>query len=111
MGAQTDGNLDYFLQFSGWSVFLKGNWDTATFVTNYLPLMLFPVLYIIGKVWKRCSLVKPEEMDFKSGLAEVMAASCVLFLRCVLLSLAYAWLADTTSHHPGISWSVCGDGW
>jgi hypothetical protein len=24
-------------QFSGWSVFLKGQWDTATFITNYLP--------------------------------------------------------------------------
>ena len=24
------------VQFSGWAVFLKDNWNTATFVTNYL---------------------------------------------------------------------------
>ncbi|THH21448.1 hypothetical protein EW146_g85 [Bondarzewia mesenterica] len=31
--------------FSGFSVFLKGNWDSATFATNYIPLMLFPAMY------------------------------------------------------------------
>lgn len=59
--------------FSGWAVFLKGGWDTAIFVrlpspssfsfltrrtplpplaqvTNYLPLMLFPVFYLISLV-------------------------------------------------------------
>ncbi|OBZ70521.1 Dicarboxylic amino acid permease [Grifola frondosa] len=61
--------------FSGWSVFLKGQWATDVFVTNYLPLMLFPVLYIGARLWMRTSFVKPEEMDFKSGLAEVLSAS------------------------------------
>ncbi|KAJ7688439.1 amino acid permease-domain-containing protein [Mycena rosella] len=32
--------------FSGWATLLKGHWDTATFVTNYLPFALFPVLDI-----------------------------------------------------------------
>ncbi|KAF7791914.1 hypothetical protein EIP86_002940 [Pleurotus ostreatoroseus] len=59
--------------FSGWSVFLKGNWDTATFVTNYLPLALFPIMYVGSRFWKRCSLVKAEDMDFVSGLAEIEA--------------------------------------
>ncbi|KAJ3553181.1 hypothetical protein NM688_g3751 [Phlebia brevispora] len=59
--------------FSGWSVFLKGQWNTATFVTNYLPLILFPILYTGAKIWKRCPMVKPEEMDFVSGLAEIEA--------------------------------------
>ncbi|KAH9949045.1 amino acid permease [Amylocystis lapponica] len=61
--------------FSGWSVFLKGGWDTATFVTNYLPMMLFPVMYIGAKLYMRKPLVKYSEMDFKTGLAEVLAAS------------------------------------
>ncbi|ORY24876.1 amino acid permease [Naematelia encephala] len=34
---------------SAWSVFLRGNWDTATFVTNYLPMVLFPILYVAKK--------------------------------------------------------------
>ena len=63
------------LQFSGWSVFLKGQWAQDTFVTNYFPLMLFPVLYVGARIWTKQGLVKPEDMDFKTGLAEVEAAS------------------------------------
>ena len=66
---------DFRAQFSGWSVFLKGQWAQDTFVTNYFPLMLFPVLYVGARLWTRQGLVKPEDMDFKTGLAEVEAAS------------------------------------
>jgi len=59
--------------FSGWTVFLKDNWDTATFVTNYFPLALFPILYVGAKWWKRTSMLDPSEMDFHSGLAEIEA--------------------------------------
>ncbi|KAF9218914.1 hypothetical protein BS17DRAFT_790496 [Gyrodon lividus] len=59
--------------FSAWEVFLRDEWSTATFVTNYLPIMLFPVLYVVAKVVTRASLVKPSEMDFKSGVAEIEA--------------------------------------
>lgn len=60
-------------QFSGWAVFLKGKWDTATFVTNYLPLILFPILYTGAKIWHRTPIVKASEMDFVSGIAEIEA--------------------------------------
>lgn len=36
--------ITIILFFSAWSVFLKDNWSTSTFVTNYLPLWLFPIL-------------------------------------------------------------------
>ena len=62
-------------QFSGWSVFLRDKWDTATFITNYLPIIAFPVLYIAKRLWCRVRLVRPEDMDFKTGLEEVLAAS------------------------------------
>ena len=65
------------LQFSGWAVFLKNNWNTATFVTNYLPLALFPALYISSRLYFRESIKKPEEMDFVSGLAEIEADTYV----------------------------------
>jgi amino acid transporter len=60
-------------QFSGWAVFLKDNWDTATFLTNYIPLILFPILYMGSKWWKRSTIVLASEMDFQSGLAEIEA--------------------------------------
>ncbi|KAI0032175.1 amino acid permease [Vararia minispora EC-137] len=59
--------------FSAWSVFLKGHWDTATFVTNYLPLALFPILYLGARFWLRVKLVQPSQMDFLSGLDEIIA--------------------------------------
>jgi len=61
--------------FSGWSVFLRGHWNTADFVTNYLPLALFPVLYVGARFWTRVPHVKPSEMDFYTGLAEIEAST------------------------------------
>ncbi|KAF8338014.1 amino acid permease/ SLC12A domain-containing protein, partial [Cantharellus anzutake] len=62
--------------FSGWSVFLKGNWSTANFVTNYLPLALFPLMYLIGRfVMYQTPVVSPENMDFVSGIAQIEADS------------------------------------
>lgn len=37
--------------------------------------MFFPFLYIGSYLWTRTPFIKPEDMDFKSGLAEVEAAS------------------------------------
>ncbi|TFY78492.1 hypothetical protein EWM64_g5521 [Hericium alpestre] len=59
--------------FSGWSVFLKDNWDTSAFVTNYLPFILFPILYIGSRLWYRTPWVKAEDMDFVSDIAEIEA--------------------------------------
>ena len=61
--------------FSGFSVFLPGHWSTATFVTNYLPFILFPILYFTMRIVTRIPMIKPEDMDFKSGLAEIEAAT------------------------------------
>ena len=33
------------LLFSGWTVFRKGHWDTATLFGNYLPLLVFAFIY------------------------------------------------------------------
>jgi len=64
--------------FSGWSVFLNSHWVAATFVTNYLPFVLFPILYGGAKFyyWRhgkgfawRC----PEDLDFVTDIAEIEA--------------------------------------
>lgn len=60
-------------QFNGWSVFLKGNWNTATFVTSYLPLIMFPILYIGAMFYYRSPPVKAEDMDFVSDIAQIEA--------------------------------------
>lgn len=59
--------------FSGWSVFLKGNWATDQFVTNYLPLLLFPLLYFGAKIVTKAKMKSPEEMDFVTNIHEIEA--------------------------------------
>ncbi len=66
-------STQFVLKFSGWSVFLRGNWTNADFVTNYLPLITFPILYVGAKFWKRSRTVRASEMDFYTGLAEIEA--------------------------------------
>ncbi|KAF8649785.1 hypothetical protein AX16_005551 [Volvariella volvacea WC 439] len=59
--------------FSGWAVFLEGRWATDTFVTNYLPLISFPLIYIGAKFFYRQPWVKSTEMDFVSNIAQIEA--------------------------------------
>ncbi|KAJ7774202.1 amino acid permease [Mycena maculata] len=64
--------------FSGFATFLKGEWVAATFVTNYFPLALFPVLYAGAKMYyyrkgHPLSWKKPSEMDFVTDIAEIEA--------------------------------------
>ncbi|KAH0826375.1 amino acid permease [Lanmaoa asiatica] len=44
--------------FSAWEVFLRDEWSTAAFLTNYLPIILFPVLYVSAKVITRVPLIR-----------------------------------------------------
>ena len=79
--------------FSGFSTFLKGNWVVADFVTNYLPLVLFPIALIIGRyVMYPIPMAKPEEMDFVSGIAEIEADSYDEPPPTTLTGKFWAWL-------------------
>lgn len=69
---------DPLRQFSGWQVFLKHGWDTATFVTNYIPFILFPILYVIWKFKTKVPIVRASEMDFTTGLDQIEADTCVV---------------------------------
>ncbi|KAG9255303.1 amino acid permease/ SLC12A domain-containing protein [Emericellopsis atlantica] len=59
------------LLFSGWPVFKQGNWSTADFFGNYLPLMIFVAVYGGFKVGTRSRFVRASEMDLTSGLEEI----------------------------------------
>ncbi|EGG06395.1 uncharacterized protein MELLADRAFT_36184 [Melampsora larici-populina 98AG31] len=55
------------LIFNPFTVFIKGQWSTPTFVTGYLPLVMFCALYFGSRVYYRCQGVdgrpiKPMEM-------------------------------------------------
>jgi len=67
--------ITIILFFSGYTVFLAGAWSPADFITTYLPVWLFPVLWIVYKLIARTHFVRASEMDFYSGLAEVEADS------------------------------------
>ncbi|OCF32121.1 hypothetical protein I316_06277 [Kwoniella heveanensis BCC8398] len=58
------------LLFSGWPVFRKGNWDTATFFGNYLPIGLFTLIFLFFKFWRKTKFVRASEMDLVSGVEE-----------------------------------------
>ncbi|KAG6911818.1 hypothetical protein DXG01_000065 [Tephrocybe rancida] len=58
---------------SGWKVFLKGKWATDTFVTNYLPLAGFPILYIGAKLVTKKPVIKAKDMDFVTNIKEIEA--------------------------------------
>ncbi|KAF7301525.1 Lysine-specific permease [Mycena indigotica] len=65
---------------SGWAVFLKGNFDIATLITNYLPFVMFPILYFGAKLyyWRRGHAFawRPvHELDFVTDIDQVEADS------------------------------------
>lgn len=47
-------------------VFLADSWDTATFVTSYLPIALYFVFFFGYKMIMRSKFIKYEEMDFET---------------------------------------------
>ncbi|KAH8556566.1 amino acid permease [Umbelopsis sp. PMI_123] len=61
------------LFFSGWEVFLYGEWDTATFITTYLPIPFAIILFVGYKVIKKTHWNSVHEMDFHTGIDEIEA--------------------------------------
>ncbi|TXT07410.1 hypothetical protein VHUM_03130 [Vanrija humicola] len=65
--------ISIILFFSGFTVFLKGRWKVGDFLTTYIPLWLFPILWVGYKLFTKTKFVRADEMDFHTGLAEVEA--------------------------------------
>ncbi|EJT98004.1 amino acid transporter [Dacryopinax primogenitus] len=53
--------------FNGWSVFLAGNWSTATFIADYIGVPIFVGFYLFWKIYQRSKLVRLEEIDLLRG--------------------------------------------
>ncbi|KZV73878.1 amino acid transporter [Peniophora sp. CONT] len=56
--------------FSGFKNFIGDNWDAPTFVTNYLPMPLIFILFLVHKFTTGAPVLAVEDMDFVTGLAE-----------------------------------------
>ncbi|KZP02439.1 amino acid permease [Athelia psychrophila] len=57
--------------FNGFQVFLAGEWDVNIFITAYICLPIFLVLYVGYKVVVRPKFVRVEDMDFTTGRREL----------------------------------------
>ncbi|OAV94228.1 hypothetical protein PTTG_00614 [Puccinia triticina 1-1 BBBD Race 1] len=57
------------LLFNSYSVFIKGHWNTATFITGYLPILVAVAMYFGSRLYRhrtgaRTAIVGLHEMDF-----------------------------------------------
>jgi len=66
-------SISFIMLLSGWAVFLRGNWHISTFITNYLALFLFPILYLGARIYYQEGPKKPLEMDFITNINEIEA--------------------------------------
>jgi len=66
-------SISFIMLLSGWAVFLRGHWLTSTFVTSYLALVLFPILYLGARIYYHVGPMKPYEMDFVTNIPEIEA--------------------------------------
>ncbi|KAH7341415.1 amino acid permease/ SLC12A domain-containing protein [Rhizoctonia solani] len=61
--------------FSGFTVFLRGNWDVSTFLSAYICIPIFVLFYLYWKVVKRTKWIPLEEIDFVTGRRELDEAT------------------------------------
>lgn len=67
--------LSYFTFFmfsviillSAFTVFINGQWSASVFVTTYISVPLFVIVWLGYKLWTRCKFVRLDEMDFVTG--------------------------------------------
>ena len=82
------------------------------FVTNYVPIILFPILYVAAKFIMDVQPFKADDMDFDTNVPEFDAMTCVSLycrerhVRATKLTTR----ADTMTPYPGTSWRRSGCG-
>ncbi|TFY64487.1 hypothetical protein EVJ58_g2599 [Rhodofomes roseus] len=63
------GWLIFFILINGFAVFWV--WNTDSFITAYINIPIFAVLYVFWKVFKRTRSWRPDEMDFVTAIPTV----------------------------------------
>ncbi|KAK1921855.1 amino acid transporter [Papiliotrema laurentii] len=59
------GWISIVLFFSGWSNFYTDSWSTGSFLTTYLPIIIFPCLYFGHKLVRKTRMISPGAMEFE----------------------------------------------
>lgn len=73
--------------FNGFNVFINGQWNVDTFITAYICIVIFAVLYVGYKLIRRPKFVRVQDMDFTTGRRELNESeSCSRFLVAPLLT-------------------------
>ncbi|KAH0527037.1 hypothetical protein TsFJ059_002081 [Trichoderma semiorbis] len=57
--------------FSGFDVFVKGNFTAAGFLTCYLNVFIFIVLYVFFKIFFKSKLIPTSEIDFETEFSSI----------------------------------------
>ncbi|KAN0105057.1 putative amino acid permease [Hyaloscypha variabilis] len=60
-----------FLLTGGFSVFVKGNWDTATFISSYLDIPIVITAYLGWKLFKKTKFLSLDEIPIQDALDEM----------------------------------------
>lgn len=63
--------LSLVLLFAGFTVFLKGQWSTSSFVTTYICIPFFFACWIGWKFWHKTKFVSLSQMDFDTGRRQI----------------------------------------
>lgn len=53
--------------FSGFGVFIKGNWNTSNFIASYIGIVIYIAPYIFWKLFKETRISRAKEIDLFSG--------------------------------------------
>lgn len=59
------------LIFNGFYVFLSGNWNISSFLTAYIGIPIYVVLYFGYKWWRKTSLIALKDIDLDTGRSDL----------------------------------------
>lgn len=78
--------------FSGWFVFTNGNWNTSTFFTYYIGVVIYFGFYAFWKILKRQPMPPASEVDLWTGKAAIDAEIWPESHPTTLIGKFWAWL-------------------
>ncbi|TGO13131.1 hypothetical protein BTUL_0076g00310 [Botrytis tulipae] len=60
--------------FSGFGVFIKGNWSTADFIASYIGIVIYVAPYVFWKIFKSTKVSRSKDVDLFSGRFDASSA-------------------------------------
>ncbi|BGP19354.1 hypothetical protein JCM10213_006860 [Rhodosporidiobolus nylandii] len=63
--------ITLIILFSDYQVFLKGAWSTSSFITAYITIPWFIIMWVVYKWWYKTSFVRLSALDFETNRREL----------------------------------------